>query len=279
MTTAVLHREIGLRSFFKWTRRHFVLSVVIVLALAALAFYFRMWSQLSQGILTEPIQRGPIVQSVFGIGTVTGIKSFQVKIGVTSSLDHLYVLEGDTVKKMAPLAKLNGVIFRAPFAGTVTFSPFKEGENLIASSPILTLVDLSKRYLLVSLEQQGALSIRKGQKAKISFDSLREQSFDGIVRSIYSNDNNFLARVDVDQLAPQILPGMTADVAITVDVHDALIIPVAAVDQGHVWLKNGRGLPKKIEIKTGVVDRAFVEVESADLHPGDRLLIRTRPAP
>ena len=109
----------------------------------------------SSGTLSEPLTPTSIVQSVYGIGTVTATHSFQLKLGVTGSVVDLYVKEGDSVKKGERLVNIDQVVYRAPFAGTVTSLPYKIGENVFAQLPILSLVNLLDRYLVVSLEQQG----------------------------------------------------------------------------------------------------------------------------
>jgi multidrug efflux pump subunit AcrA (membrane-fusion protein) len=208
-------------------------------------------------------------------------KSYQLKVGVVSTIEELYVREGDTVKKGAKLAKIDSIIYRAPFQGTVTNLPYKIKENVFSNVPILTIVNLADRYLIISLEQQGALRVKQGQTVKMSFDTIREQNYDGVVQSVYSHEGNFLARIDLSNLPLRILPGMTADVAIAIETREhVILVPVAALERGGtVWRKRGRGIPSQVQIKTGIVDQAMAEVVSGDLSVGDRLLIRKNSAP
>jgi multidrug efflux pump subunit AcrA (membrane-fusion protein) len=265
---------------FEWLRVHRWRTVLIAGAVlvAAVAFGWRATSQ--QGnTLSEPIQKGAIVESVYGIGTVTATKSFQLKLGVTSTIQRMFIKEGDQVKRGQRLVDLDGVLFNAPFDGTVTLLPFKVGETVFPQAVILSIVDLQDRYALVTLEQQAALRVRRGQKARLSFDSMREESYDGLVEAIYSNDNNFFVRIGISGLPPQILPGMTADVAIGISEHrDALIVPVAAIDAGNVYVKRGLGTTA-VAVKTGIVDGAKAEIVSGDLREGERVVIRKKVGP
>ena len=201
-----------------------VLVFVIVLFLA-----FRIFSRRSLVSSVERVKKGMVIESVYGIGTVIANKTFQFKVGVPTTIRSVYVKEGDFVKAGQKIVDLEGVHSSAPYSGVVTFLPVKVGETVFAQSIVYVLSDLSDRYLTVSLEQRGAIKVRQGQKTKISFESLREKTFQGIVESVYSYESNFLVRIGVSELPSQILPGMTADVAIGINEHkDKLIVPVSA---------------------------------------------------
>lgn len=268
-----------IRRIFKWTRSHKVLSALFLILLAGGAVFFRIQSRHDQDEVSAPLERGAIIQSVYGIGTVVANRSYQLKPGVTTMLSAVYVKEGESVKRGDRLVRIDQETYRAPFSGTVTYLPNKVGENIFTTVPVLTLVDLQDRYVVVSLEQQGALRVKRNQKVKISFDSIRESNFDGEVKSVYSSELGFLARIDIPDLPMRILPGMTADVAIEIQRHErALLIPVAALEEGQfVWLK--QPLPKRVEVKIGIVDKAFAEVTGGSLKEGDQILIHRTKVP
>ncbi|MGZ3722088.1 MAG: efflux RND transporter periplasmic adaptor subunit [Bdellovibrionales bacterium] len=269
-----------LRQITYWIGRHPFLNLAIVLIVAGAAYLSQVWLDRSEGVLSAPVERGAIVQSVYGIGTVFVNRSFQIKPGVIASIYKLYVREGDQVRKGDKLVQLDTSMWTAPFAATVTFNPFKVGETVFPQTVIMTLVDLADRYLVVSLEQQGALRVQRGQKVKISFDTMRDKNYDGIVSSVYSNDNNFLARIDVAGLPERILPGMTADVAIEILVKkDVMLVPVAALEADHLWVKRGRGMPVRLDVKTGIMDKDLIEINDGSLVPGDRVIIRKNLTP
>lgn len=266
-----------LRAACKWISRHSVLSLITSILVVAGIFFVRVVIVRSQGDVSDPLKRGGIVDAVYGIGTVTATRSYSIKPGVISTISDLYVKEGDSVQKGTKLARIDQVVYQAPFAGVVNFLPFKVGENIFTQLPVLVLTDLNDRYLVVSLEQQGALRVRPGQKAKLSFDSIRNQRFDGVVQSVYSYNSNFLARIDVPALPPEILPDMTADIAIIIrEVNDALLIPVAAFEDGSVWVKHGHSIPMLVPVTLGVVDGTMAEVTSGSVNVGDTLMIRRK---
>lgn len=228
--------------------------------------------------LSEPLRRGRVVESVYGIGTVTAAKSFSLKPGVTTTIRGLWVKEGDEVARGQRLVDLDGATFAAPFAGTVTFAPFKIGETVFMQAIVVSVVDLRDRYVVVSLEQRASMRVRRGQKAKLSFENARERVYEGRVEAVYSNEGGFLVRIGVAGLAPEILPGMTADVAIAVDERDGVLtIPIAAIEDGRVRvMRPGAAKPLSIPVKTGLADEAAAEVVEGELGEGDRLVL---PAP
>jgi multidrug efflux pump subunit AcrA (membrane-fusion protein) len=265
-----------LRAILIWISTHRFWSVLFAVLLLAGFWLLNIVKARSAGDLSEPLQKGTIVESVYGIGTVTARNSYQLRPGLICTVMALYVKEGDAVKKGDPLINLDENVFSAPFDGTVTFLPYKVGENVYPQSSALSLVDLRERYLMVSLEQQGALQVKAGQQVKVSFDTIRSQSYNGLVESVYPNDSNFLARISVPDLPLRILPDMTGDVAIEIATHpDVLLVPVAALEQGqYVWRKRGNEIPRRAEVKTGIIDKAMSEIVSGDLRVGDRVLVR-----
>lgn len=231
----------------------------------------------SQGVLSNPLRKGSIVDAVYGIGTVTARRSYSIRPGVISTITRLYVQEGDFVQRGAKLALVDKVVYRAPFQGVVNYLPFKVGENIFAQSPMMVLTDLADRYVIVSLEQQGALRVRPKQQVKLSFDSIRNRSFSGLVETIYSYESKFLARIHVTSLSDEILPDMTADVAIIIrELNDVLLVPTAALENDFVWVKRNNRIAFQVRVVLGVVDGDMAEVVSGDLREGDRVLFRKK---
>lgn len=269
-----------LRKITNLLRAHPIISLIGTLVCLMIIIIIRVIIIRSEGVLSEPLKRGDAVDAVYGIGTVTASRSYSIKPGVIATIYDLYVKEGDFVHKGGKLANIDHVVYRAPFDGVVNSLPFKERENIFTQLPVLVLTDLKNRYLLVSLEQQGALRVRAGQKAKLNFDSIRSQNFDGVIESVYSYNSNFLARINVSSLPNEILPDMTADVAIVIgELKNVLLVPVSALASDSVWVKRPHRIPVKIPIKLGVVDGAMAEVVSGDLKEGDQVLIRKKAGP
>ena len=247
----------------------FWLAVAAVVAGVGGAWY---WIQRA-GAVSTPVRRGSVVEAVYGLGTVTSPRTFQLRVGVTVGLEDVYVKEGDVVKSGSPLVRLSGnVVQRSPLAGTVTAVGYRKGETVFPQVPILQVVDLTDLYVAVSLEQQGALRVKKGQVAKLSFESLRAQKLSGVVSAVFPVDGQFMVHIDVQGLPSEVLPGMTADVAIEVAKKDsALLVPVAAISSGRVTVVRGNK-KQRVEVKLGTIDGQWAEVVSGDLQEGDQVV-------
>ena len=100
-----------------WIKQHKFLATIaaLVVVVVLVALILRV-QRLEAEALTPPIQRGSIVESVYGIGTVKATRSFQLKTGVGTTVQRLYVEEGNAVKRGQPLVTLSSVgTFAAPF--------------------------------------------------------------------------------------------------------------------------------------------------------------------
>ncbi len=247
--------------------------IFLLIPIIAVLIIFKFKKNQSQYELTLP-QRGPIVEAVYGMGTVTASQIFNLRTAVSAGVRELYVQEGQLVQKNNPLVQFDdGAIVRAPFEGTVTAIHFKIGENVFPQSTVLTLVNLKKLYLSVSLEQQGAMRVERGQDVEMSFESLRGQKLKGKVRTIFPQEGQFIVHVDVELLPAEILPGMTADLAIAVGKREnALLIPVLSISSGKAILKRNDKEIKE-DVKIGIVDGNWAEVISGNIKDDDYLVV------
>jgi multidrug efflux pump subunit AcrA (membrane-fusion protein) len=251
----------------KKRRTFFITGFAIAFALIFAAGY------LSKNADTVKVRRGSIVESVYGIGTVTANHTYVLRIAVAAEIARLYVREGDIVKKGSPLLMVTGIPpFTAPFEGTITALPFAEGEIVFPQIPLLTLIDVRDRYVSVTLEQEAALRVRKGQRVRLSFESLRGIRLNGTLRTIFPRQGQFIINIDVPELPPEVLPGMTADVAIEVDGNEnALLVPLSAVHNGWITLiRDGKRM--KVEVQIGSVDGEWAEVLSDNVLETDEVV-------
>lgn len=221
-------------------------------------------------------EKGNIVEAIYGLGKVKSESRYEVKVGIMTTVEKLFVKEGDAVNEGGNLIKFkDSAIFKAPFKGRVTRVSHYEKETVLPQIAVLRLEDLKQRHIEVSLEQTGALRVKEGQEAKVIFESLRNQEYKGKVKSLFPRDDEFIAHIDVENLPDNVLPGMTADVAIVVaEKENVQLIPVSAVVNGMVTIKKEGKKRKKVQVQIGTVDGKFAEVLNSPFEQGDMLLVR-----
>lgn len=220
-------------------------------------------------------EKGDIVEAVYGLGTVESNNVYDAKVGITTSVSEFFVKEGQDVQIRDKLYRDDsGTLFRAPFAGRVTQIPVFVNENLFPSTTVLTIMDLNSLYLAVSLEQQGAMKLKKGMKAEVSFEFFRNTKLLGIVETIYPKKDQFIAKVQIAQWPEGVLPGMTADVAFEIArKKDALLIPVKAIINGNIIVLRKGKKKEKIPAKIGLMDLEKAELLEPQLNPEDEIII------
>lgn len=251
-------------------------KTIIVTALVAATVVggtaFRLWRGRAYEIVQ--IKTGDLTEAIYGLGKVKSRNRFEVRLGVTSTVEKVFVREGDFVKNGAKLIEFDSrATFRAPFDGVVTLVGVYEGETSPPGVALVRVEDLKTRIIEVSIEQQGAIRIRPGQPAQVSFESVRGKNLPGKVLTIFPREDEFLVHIDVPDLSDTVLPGMTADVSIEVGkISGARLIPLQAVRDGLVTVDRG-GRREKIKIEIGHVDGLWAELKGEALKVGDQIVV------
>jgi multidrug efflux pump subunit AcrA (membrane-fusion protein) len=245
---------------------------IIALSLSIAGAAFLINKKLNKPVKTIEIVESSIVQAIYGQGVVRHEEIYNLKSGITSGIEQVFVKEGDLVKKGDILVKVEGNFFRAPFDGMVMSLPSKKRETIYSQSIILVMVNLKSGYIEISLEQKSFMQVEKDQKVRISFEGMRDSLFYGKVVSKYSQGNQFLVRVAVD-LPDIFFPNMSLDCAIILNEKPkALIVPYLAVANGKIK-KVEANKTKEINVKLGLIDEEKIEIISSELKAGDKVVI------
>ncbi len=128
----------------------------------------------------------------------------------------------------------------APIDGLVLDRPAIAGKTVSASTsaPVLFILvnDLSQLQIKASIAEADIGNVREKQNVTFTVDAFPNQSFKGTVRQIrnqpvvQSNVVTYATIIDVNNDALTLKPGMTANVAVTVEERiNALLIPNAAL--------------------------------------------------
>lgn len=256
-----------LRQLFAGKRKYIALAVLLVAAYFAVN---RLRSRRGDAQVT--LQRTTILRTVYGLGTVEAERSYSLKIGIAANISRLYVKAGDTVKKGDRLVEFDQVpVMTAPFAGVVSTVAFKEGEAVFPQNPVLQIMDLSRKYITVSLDEKSAVLIARDQKVRIAFEGLPGKTFAGAVSSIYPSNGQFMVKIESKELPREILPGMSADLAIEAGKKENVFVaPLRAVREGKVQVTRA-GKKLRIPVQIGLTQGDAVEIVSSELAEGDIL--------
>ncbi len=197
------------------------------------------------------------------------------------------MIEVSDAKVELAQAQLERTIVRAPFDGTVAEINGEVGEVVtpspvgVATLPAVDLIDNSCIFVTAPIDEVDAPDIRAGMKATISLDAFRGRMFPATVRRVapYVLDLEKQARtVDIeaefDEPSGNLLPGYSADVEVTLDVHrDVLHIPTQAVlDNDRVLILNGEGVLEEKTIQVGLRNWQITEVTDG-LAENDKIVL------
>ncbi|HPS59405.1 MAG TPA: HlyD family efflux transporter periplasmic adaptor subunit [Spirochaetota bacterium] len=229
---------------------------------------------LGDGETSVKPKKGPVADSVFALGTVRTDRLYNVRFGMNTVIRKLYVHEGDTVSSGSPLVMNDSSpVARSPFSGVVTSVSYLEGELAPAGQAILSVAGLESMYIKVSLDQESILHIRKGQAVELSFENMRSEKIKGSVSSVYVSGDEFLVRIQPDNLPGWVLPGMTCDAAILIRQKDnAIMIPSNAIVNGSVLVKR-RGKRMSIRIASKPVDEKWSEITDGSILEDDLVFV------
>lgn len=184
----------------------------------------------------------------------------------------------------------------SPVDGVVISRAVDVGQTVAASfqTPELFSVaqDLTQMQIEASVSEADIGKVKKDQAVEYTLDGYPDETFIGKVTQVrispttVSNVVTYSVIIDVNNDELKLIPGMTANVSIiTSKKEDILCAKNAALkftpntdgkgekfDKQGIWLL-ADGVPKRVEIKTGVNDDSYTEIISNKLKDGDRVII------
>ena len=114
----------------------------------------------------------------------------QMKAQEDSATQHISQAQATLTRASDQLTK---TIYVAPFDGTVTNLPVREGETVVMGiqnspgSTLMTIADLSVITAEIKVDETDIVNITNGQSAEVTIDALPKQVFKGVVTEIGNN--------------------------------------------------------------------------------------------
>lgn len=178
----------------------------------------------------------------------------------------------------AAQATVNKMKIIAPFDGEVVVIYNQVGDQVSENEAAVILVDRSKMYVEVSIDETSISNIKVGDPAVVSFDpfpgkdTTGKVSFINPIGSSASGVVNYTVRVNLDKADPEILIGATANITIqTGSPQTTLFVPVSAVQsdaQGEYVVRVSNNGTERVTVVSGQIVDDTVVVKG-DLVAGD----------
>ncbi len=234
---------------------------------------------------------------------------------------NLALVNQATAAVNAAQFNLNHTVIYSPVDGTVIDRKINAGQTVAASfqTPSLFTIaeDLTRMRVIAHVGEADIAEVARTQDVTFRVDAYPEMKFSGQVEQvrIASKEEDAVVTYDVavsvDNSRLLLRPGMTADVAITVQlVSDILMIPngalrfsppeksfakvethdqaIAGIDNTKLrvanensslsaysaaWILDENGMPEKVLLDIGLTDDSFSEITSDSLNQGDLVII------
>jgi len=222
-----------------------------------------------------------------------------------AALAQLQTSRGQLAKDRANLAYS---IIRSPVSGVVVSRQIDVGQTVAASFQTPTLFqiaqDLTQMQIDTNVAEADIGKIKISQPVRFTVDAFPGQRFEGKVKQIRLNPINQQNVVTYDVVVAvsnpelKLMPGMTAYVSFVIaERSNVLLVPNAALrfkpslstrdtkrqsggprektdkaPGGKVYAVRGDGIAP-VSVQVGISDGRYSEVLSADLKPGDRVVL------
>lgn len=171
----------------------------------------------------------------------------------------------------------------APFDGVVSAVNFSAGDSAGTGTAVI-VVDLSTLQVKVNIAEVDVAKIKIGQTAQITLDALPGKTYTatisaiGPVATITQGVVNYPVTAVITNNDGAVKPGMTANLAITVDRRDnVLLVPARAVrTQGNQRTVTVlyKGLQIAVPVTLGLTNDQFAEI-TGGLLEGDQVIIQS----
>jgi cobalt-zinc-cadmium efflux system membrane fusion protein len=195
---------------------------------------------------------------------------------------ELAALEAQPTQQLDPVA-----VVTAPIAGTVTQRQVGLGQYIQsvssgASTPVYTIGDLSKVYLIANVREADAGTVKVGDPVEVRVPAYSGRVFNAklswVAPSIDTNTHRLAVRADVENLDGALKPMMFANFIITTgEATTAPAVPQSAVvyegNKARVWVVGEDGTLTLREIRTGRTTEGTIEVVSG-LSAGEKVVTK-----
>ena len=151
---------------------------------------------------------------------------------------HLYGLAQTEIERINPAHDPEVSLFAvtAPLSGTVVEKHLTLGELVGPETAVCTIADLSSLWIILNIYEKDISSVHPGQQVEVAVDAYPGRKFQGALTYVGAmldeETRTAEARVEIDNGAGELKPGMFARVALQTEIlTEALAVPAAALQR------------------------------------------------
>ncbi len=193
----------------------------------------------------------------------------------------------NNVKKMTVKTPMDGIVVMQSIVRNGEFGQIREGDQVNAGQPFLSIVDPRSMVLNATVNQVDAEKLRLGMKATVQLDAYPEVQLPATLVGIgaMSKTSTFRAsyvgeipvRLKIEQTDPRVIPDLTGSAEIVLNTeNNALVAPRSAVFHesagAFVFMRGPEGWIKK-KVDLGLASFTAVTVRSG-LQKGDVIALQ-----
>jgi Cu(I)/Ag(I) efflux system membrane fusion protein len=168
---------------------------------------------------------------------------------------------------------------RSPASGFLIEKSVTQGQRVMAGDALYRIADLSRVWIEGNVYEQDLSSVHVGQVATAELDALPASVVSGRISFVYPTldpeTRTARVRIEVDNPAHRIKPGMFATIRLTAEGSRALTVPRTAIlatgQRVLVFVKRRDGMLEPREVSIGASTEDRTEVISG-LSPGDSVV-------
>jgi cobalt-zinc-cadmium efflux system membrane fusion protein len=174
-----------------------------------------------------------------------------------------------TPARLSPNDSLGALV--APFDGVISSVDTAAGNSVDASSPIVTLADLSTMWVQANVPERDAAEVRAGQTVLVHIDAYGDRQFTGHVIDVADQVDTNTGTVAVRCELPNGDGALRANMFGTVEIQaplgrDTMLVPNAALQdvngQTAVFIPSGNGHFTWRAVRTGYVADGMTQILS-----------------
>lgn len=177
--------------------------------------------------------------------------------------------------------QLGNAAVAAPFSGVVGTKSVSTGDVVSPGTPLYTVVDPSSMRLEASVPAEQLGQVRLGAPVRFTVNGYPGRAFSGRITRVSPVADPTTRQVQIIASIPnagsRLVAGLFAEGRVSSEAREAVVAPVAAVDQRGVTpsvvrVRNGRA--EKVQVELGLADEGTERVEiRRGVAAGDTLLL------